>query len=146
MVGIAAIARPPLMVLDEPTTGLDPQSRRDLWALLRRHKEQGATVLLTTHYMEEAEALSDRVGIVHQGRLLALDTVANLRTAYGYEFKITYARNGSMAETETLYGTDNDELVSRVRSMGIEQFAVSQTNLEDIFLALTGDEEGLDGE
>ena len=50
-----------------------------------------------------------------------------------------------MAETETLYGTDNDELVSRVRSMGIEQFAVSQTNLEDIFLALTGDKEGLDG-
>ena len=108
MVGIAAIARPPLMVLDEPTTGLDPQSRRDLWSLLRRHKEQGATVLLTTHYMEEAEALSDRVGIVHQGRLLALDTVANLRTAYGYEFKITLC-------SERLDGRDGDSLRHRQR-------------------------------
>ena len=143
MVGIAALARPPLMVLDEPTTGLDPQSRRDLWSLLRRHKEQGATVLLTTHYMEEAEALSDRVGIVHQGRLLALDTVANLRTAHGYEFKVTYARDGSTVETETLYGIDDRELVERVRSRGVQQFAVSRTNLEDIYLALTGEKEGL---
>ena len=88
LVGIATLARPPLMVLDEPTTGLDPQARRDLWALILRRKEQGATILLTTHYMEEAEALSDRVGILQNGRLLALDTAENLRASHGYEFKI----------------------------------------------------------
>ena len=144
MVGIAALARPPLMILDEPTTGLDPQSRRDLWSLLRRRKEQGATVLLTTHYMEEAEALSDRVGIIQRGRLLALDTVANLRSAHGYESKVTYALDGSEAEVETLYGANDRELVERVRSKGVQQFTVALTSLEDIYLALTGEKEGLD--
>lgn len=146
LVGIAALAQPPLMVLDEPTTGLDPQSRRDLWSLLRRYKEQGATVLLTTHYMEEAEALCDRVGIIDHGRLLALDTVDNLRSAHGYEFKVTYSPNGSAAEVETIYGADDQELVARVRGMGIHQFSVSRTTLEDIFLALTGEKEGLSGD
>ena len=146
MVGIAVLTRPPLMVLDEPTTGLDPQSRRDLWSLLRRRKEEGATVVLTTHYMEEAESLSDRVGIIQGGRLLALDTVDNLRAAHGYEFKVSYARNGSVADTETLYGSDDRELVERVRSRGVQQFSVARTNLEDIYLALTGEKEGLDGD
>ena len=146
LVGIAALAQPPLMVLDEPTTGLDPQSRRDLWSLLRRYREQGATVLLTTHYMEEAEALCDRVGIIDHGRLLALDTVDNLRSAHGYEFKVTYSPNGSAAEVETIYGADDQELVARVRGMGIHQFSVSRTTLEDIFLALTGEKEGLSGD
>ena len=146
LVGIAVLARPQLLVLDEPTTGLDTQARRNLWSFLRRYKEQGATVLLTTHYMEEAEALSDRVGIINHGRLLAIDTVAKLRAAHGYEFKITYSRNGSTADTETLYGTDDQELVERVRGMGIQQFAVARTNLEDIYLALTGEKEALDDE
>ena len=119
LIGIAAVARPPLMVLDEPTTGLDPRSRRDLWTQLRRYREGGATILLTTHYMEEAEALCDRVGIIHQGRLLALDTVDNLRAAHGYEYKLIYTRNGSAEEEHTLYGPDSEELVERVRSMGI---------------------------
>ena len=78
LVGIAVLARPAMLVLDEPTTGLDPQARRELWSLLRTYKESGTTVLLTTHYMEEAEALCDRVGIIYDGHLLALDTVANL--------------------------------------------------------------------
>lgn len=146
LIGIAILANPPLMVLDEPTTGLDPQARRDLWSLLRRYRENGATILLTTHYMEEAEALCDRVGIISHGYLLALDTVANLRASRGYEFKLTYSKDGSTAEPEVMYGADDGELVERVRSMGINQFTVSQTNLEDVFLALTGGEEGLDSD
>ncbi len=146
MIGIAVLANPPLMVLDEPTTGLDPQARRDLWSLMRRYRERGATILLTTHYMEEAEALCDRVGIISHGHLLALDTVANLRASRGYEFKLTYSHDGSTAEPDVLYGADDGELVERVRSMGINQFTVSQTNLEDVFLALTGGEESLDND
>ncbi|MCH7706040.1 MAG: ABC transporter ATP-binding protein [Chloroflexi bacterium] len=146
MIGIAILANPPLMVLDEPTTGLDPQARRNLWSLLRRYRDDGATILLTTHYMEEAEALCDRVGIISHGHLLALDTVANLRASRGYEFKLTYSRDGSTAEPEVIYGSDDGELVERVRSMGINQFTVSQTNLEDVFLALTGGEESLDSD
>ena len=145
MVGICSLGRPRLMVLDEPTTGLDPQSRRDLWALLRRYREQGASVLLTTHYMEEAETLCDRVGIIQRGHLLVLDTVANLKAAHGYEFKVTYTLNGQDGEIRTLYGKDDAELVERVRAMGARQFAVARTNLEDVYLALTDGKEALDG-
>ena len=63
MVGLAALGNPRLIVMDEPTTGLDPQSRRDLWTLLREYRERGGTILLTSHYMQEAESLCDRVGI-----------------------------------------------------------------------------------
>ena len=145
LLGISALARPPLIVLDEPTTGLDPRSRRDIWSLLRRYQEQGTSILLTTHYMEEAAALCDRVGIIQQGRLLALDTVSNLKATYGYDFKITFTCNGSMAEAQTLYGSDDRELVERVQAVGTSQYTVARTNLEDVYLALTGEKEALDG-
>ena len=141
LVGIAALSHPPVMVLDEPTTGLDPQSRRSLWSLLRRYQQEGSFVLLTTHSMEEAEALCDRVGIIKDGRLLALDTVDNLRAANGFEFKVTYFPDDSSKIGTTIYGADDRELVAQVNSMGFQQFSVSQTTLEDIYLALTG---GLD--
>ena len=63
MVGLAALANPRLIIMDEPTTGLDPQSRRDLWTLLREYRERKSTILLTSHFMQEAESLCDRVGI-----------------------------------------------------------------------------------
>ena len=146
LIGIAVVARPAILVLDEPTTGLDPQSRRDLWSLLRHYKELGTTVLLTTHYMEEAESLCDRVGIIQRGRLLAMDTVPNLKATHGYEFKVTYTCNGSSDGAETLYGADDRELVERVRALGATQYSVARTNLEDVYLALTGEKEGLDGD
>ena len=139
--GLAALAQPPIMVLDEPTTGLDPRSRRDIWSLVERHKDMGTAVLLTTHYMEEAEALCDRVGIIQHGRLLALDTIPSLRAAYGYEYKVTYTCNGSQAEGGTLHGADDRELVERARALGATGYSVARTSLEDVYLALTGEEE-----
>ncbi len=140
LIGVASLARPSLLVLDEPTTGLDPRSRRGLWSLLRDYRRQGTTILMTTHYMEEAEALSDRVGIMRDGQLLALDTVDNLRSSYGHPLKITYEVVGS-DRTESLQGADDAELVARVRAMGAREYAVAPTTLEDIYLALTGDGE-----
>ena len=145
LVGIAALAKPPLMVLDEPTTGLDLEARRILWKLLKGYKENGTTVLLTTHYMEEAEALCDRIGIIQQGRLLALDTLDNIRSSHGYEYKITYTQNGTDREILTLYGGDERDLIAQVRSMGVHHISVAKTNLEDIYLALTGVANGQDG-
>ena len=145
MVGMAALADPGLIVLDEPTTGLDPQSRRDLWNLVREHKARGATILMTTHYMEEAEELCDRVGIISNGRLLALDSVEGLKSAHGYDFKVTYSPNGKSGATETIYGKDDHDLVERVRALDVRQFSVGRTTLEDVYLALTGDE-GNDGD
>ena len=134
LVGIAVLAEPDLLVLDEPSVGLDPESRRDLWGLLRTYRRRGATVLLTTHSMEEAEALSDRVGIIHDGALLALDTIANLRAAHGFDYKISYLADG---RTHVLYGASDAALVQQVQAKGIRQYAVSQTTLEDVYLGLT---------
>jgi ABC-2 type transport system ATP-binding protein len=75
---LAALNDPEVIFLDEPSTGLDPQARRDLWAVIFRLRERGTTVVLTTHYMEEAERLCDRVGMVNGGKLVAVDTPARL--------------------------------------------------------------------
>lgn len=144
LVGIAALAQPSVLVLDEPTTGLDPQSRRDLWSSLRRYRDAGALILITTHYMEEAEALCDRVGIILDGKLLALDTVANLRSINDYEYKITFTKGGPHNGPETYYGSEREALVVQVRDQGVEDFTLLQTNLEDVYLKLTGRSESYD--
>ncbi|MCW3992471.1 MAG: ABC transporter ATP-binding protein [Candidatus Bathyarchaeota archaeon] len=80
---MALVHEPELAFLDEPTVGMDPQSRRATWDLIRNLQEKGRTVILTTHYIEEAEALADRVGIIDNGRLIALDTPGNLMEEHG---------------------------------------------------------------
>ena len=135
LLGIAAIADPPLLILDEPSVGLDPEARHGLWELLRRYRHEGKTVLLTTHYMEEAEELCDRVAIIQDGSLLALDTVGNLHAAYGYRYKITFT---TTAGTRSLYGNDDRQLVARVQAKGIDQYSLTRTTLEDVYLGLTG--------
>ena len=84
------------------------------------------------------------MGIIHHGQLLALDTVANLRAAYSNKFKVTFFTNEDHGAVQSLYGKDDLELVDRVRALGVRQFSVAPTNLEDIYLALTGEEEPLD--
>jgi ABC-2 type transport system ATP-binding protein len=90
-VACALAGRPDLLFLDEPTTGLDPQSRRQLWAVLERFQEGGGTILITTHYMDEAHALCQRVGIMDKGRLIALGTPASLVASLGAEHVIEFA-------------------------------------------------------
>jgi ABC-2 type transport system ATP-binding protein len=90
-VGCALVGRPSILFLDEPTTGLDPQSRRQLWRLLEAFRGGGGTVLLTTHYMEEAEVLCDRVAVVDQGRVIALGTPRELIATLGAEHVLEVA-------------------------------------------------------
>jgi ABC-2 type transport system ATP-binding protein len=97
-VALALVGDPELIFLDEPTTGLDPQSRRQLWDILRRFKSQGRTVLLTTHYMDEAERLCDRVAVVDHGRVIALGSPAELIAQLGGEHLIEVL----LAEGETI--------------------------------------------
>jgi ABC-2 type transport system ATP-binding protein len=96
-VACALVGDPELLFLDEPTTGLDPQSRRELWEIIRGFREAGRTVLLTTHYMDEAERLCDRVAIVDHGKLMALGTPRQLIESLGGEHVIEFAfeSNGS---------------------------------------------------
>ena len=137
LLGIAALADPPLLVLDEPSAGLDPESRHELWDLLRGYRRRGSTVLLTTHNMDEAETLCDRVGVIQDGRLLALDTIANLRADHGFEYKIVYEADD---RTHTIYGADDGSLVRQAQSDGVREYSISRTTLEDVYLGLTGGE------
>ena len=131
------------LLIEELETHQHPESLRKLIeTLFVLAKEQNLQLFLTTHSMEEAEVLCDRVGILRGSRLLALDTVANLRADYGFQLKITYFPDGLKMDGVTLYGADDQELVAKVRDMGYQKFSVGQTSLEDIYLAMTGGAEG----
>jgi ABC-2 type transport system ATP-binding protein len=82
LVAQALVHKPPVIVLDEPTAGVDVELRQGLWQFVRRLNEEGHTIILTTHYLEEAEALCHRIALMKQGRLLALDTTRNLMAAH----------------------------------------------------------------
>jgi ABC-2 type transport system ATP-binding protein len=102
-VACALVGKPDLLFLDEPTTGLDPQSRRQLWDVLERFRAGGGTILLTTHYMDEAHALCERVGIMDLGRLIALGTPRELVATLGAEHVVEFAAAGGRLP-------DDDEL------------------------------------
>ena len=93
-VATALVGNPKLLFLDEPTTGLDPQSRRDLWRIITEFREHGGTVLLTTHYMEEAERLCDRVAIFDRGKILAIDSPQKLIADLGAEHMVVFTVSG----------------------------------------------------
>jgi ABC-2 type transport system ATP-binding protein len=99
-VACALVGDPDLLFLDEPTTGLDPQSRRQLWDILRGFRAQGRTILLTTHYMDEAERLCDRVAVVDHGRVIALGAPAELVAKIGGNHLIEFALNDGMTIDE----------------------------------------------
>lgn len=133
------LGHPQAIILDEPTTGLDPHSRREVWELIQRYQRQGAAVLLTTHYMEEAEFLSERIGIVSLGRLVALGTLDELHEHVTQRYRLTYhvPDSGYPPERATIYGRTTEELRTRIAEMGLEEYDISKTNLEDIYLELT---------
>ena len=102
-VACALVGDPLLLFLDEPTTGLDPQSRRHLWDIIRKLQEEGRTVLLTTHYMDEAERLCNRVAVIDHGNIIALGSPAELIAGLGGEHIVEFAlANGSIASNDEL--------------------------------------------
>ncbi|MDP7586372.1 MAG: ABC transporter ATP-binding protein [SAR202 cluster bacterium] len=105
-VAASLVNHPELVILDEPTTGLDPQARRNLWGLIREVNQRGVTVVLTTHYMDEAEILCSRLAIMDHGQILALDTPRNLinRLEASYTVKLTMDQPMTLAQIEALNG------------------------------------------
>jgi ABC-2 type transport system ATP-binding protein len=133
---IAMVHDPPLLLLDEPTVGVDPQSRNAIFDKIEVLRKEGRTIIYTTHYMEEAQRLCDRVGIMDRGKLLALDTVSGLIASHGGK-SCVIAEN---ADGEIKIETDKpmDEL-SRLQDRGkLLRFQVEAPNLESVFLHLTG--------
>lgn len=133
LIARALMHRPRLLLLDEPTVALDPQVRRKLWDLIRRMHNDNITVLLTTHYIEEAEVLCDRVAVVDKGRLIALDTPRELCRKVG-EYVVEWE---SERRRETAF-FDQRRAAADFAGKLTEAATIRRTNLEDVFIELTG--------
>jgi len=164
-IALALLPDPQLVFLDELTTGLDPQARHAIWDLVRDVRSKGKTVLLTTHFMEEAERLCDRVAILDHGRVVALDTPAALIRNLGTEERVVFSVDGTLpagfekalssaarvevqGERVVVHGQNGrkvalvSEVVSLLGTQGVtfRDLRTEQPNLEDVFLSLTGRE------
>jgi ABC-2 type transport system ATP-binding protein len=163
MVARAIMHRPQVLFLDEPTAGLDPQSRLALWAILGELNDSGQTILLTTHYMEEAEQLCRRVAIMDHGRLLALDTTEALKRSIGADTVVTVSSDErldelarhieGMEKVTGVHVVDQQVRVALSGSNGIlpriigyaedggfrvTDLSVAEPTLEMVFITLTG--------
>jgi ABC-2 type transport system ATP-binding protein len=158
----ALVGEPDLLVLDEPTTGLDPQARRQLWDLIERFKTAGRTIILTTHYMDEAERLCDRVAIMDHGKIIALGTPRELVAALGADHVVEFAAEWSEVDLGALEGLEGvrkahaedgfyslqvaqlhvavPALLKELASRGIPltELRTHSATLEDVFVSLTG--------
>ncbi|WP_084077304.1 ABC transporter ATP-binding protein [Demequina sp. NBRC 110057] len=140
-VALAVIGRPELIFLDEPTTGFDPEARRQFWGLIQSLTADGTTVLLTTHYLDEADHLADRIGILSAGRLVALDSPAGLRSLASGA-RVTWTEDGT-ARTETTAAPTAllRDLIAR-HDGEIPGLEVVHPSLEDVYLDLIGADAG----
>ena len=165
---LGLVGVPELLFLDEPTTGFDPSARRRAWDLVASLRELGTTVVLTTHYMEEAERLADRVAVIQSGRLVALDTPANLVRTEGAEAVITFVlpdgvapgdlppigvgaarTNGQQVDIGSADPTRDVNALTEwalARGIGLEGLTMARPTLEDVYLDLTQGESGQSGE
>lgn len=156
---LALINQPEIIFLDEPTTGLDPQSRHVLWDIIRSLRDRGKTIVLTTHYMEEAETLCDRVGIIDHGKLVALDTPGALINRLAGVSSITTSailpfdglqtlpsisrvqRSGTQLQLQTKDVPTTLRTIldlAEQNELSLNDLHIKQPNLEDVFLNLTG--------
>jgi ABC-2 type transport system ATP-binding protein len=141
--GVALVGDPDLVFLDEPTTGFDPAARRAAWEMIRSLRSLGKTVLLTTHYLDEAEQLADRVAVMREGRIVTLGTPRELTSA-DLEVEIRYRRNGEDVLLRTSEPTSVlHELTEEALACGeeLERLEVRRPTLEEVYLALVDDVE-----
>jgi ABC-2 type transport system ATP-binding protein len=139
---LALVGDPELIFLDEPTTGFDPEARRSAWDTVRNLRDLGKTILLTTHYLDEAQELADRVAIVKDGRILAIGPPRELGVGASH-YRIVYRdRAGDLIELQTEDPTRTlSELTAEALARGerLEELSVGRPSLEDVYLELTAD-------
>jgi ABC-2 type transport system ATP-binding protein len=135
---VAMIHSPPLLLLDEPTAGVDPQSRNNILSLVRELASRGVTVVYTTHYMEEASKLCDRVAVIDHGRLLAIGTVQQLVATHGGKSVITISRGEVAERIETDDPAADVGRIMSEASHGVSGLRIDRPDLESVFLNLTG--------
>ncbi|MGW3663339.1 ABC transporter ATP-binding protein [Streptomyces sp. NPDC005141] len=138
-VALGVIGGPELLLLDEPTTGFDPAARRQFWDLIRKLADEGTTILLTTHYLEEAEALADRLAVVARGRVVAEGEPAALRERFGTGATVEWTEaDGSPRSERTDTPTRTVAALTHRFDGEIPGLRVSRPTLEDVYLRLTG--------
>lgn len=141
LIARSLIHRPQVLFLDEPTVALDPQIRRHIWNLVREIAKGGVTVFLTTHYMEEAEALCDRVAVINRGRLVDVQTPRTFCENLG-EYAVEWDEDGGRAY-RFFHAREEARAHARAVEETRQRVLLRPTNLEDVFIELTGRKEGL---
>ena len=158
LIAKAMVHRPPILVLDEPTAGVDVELRKNLWSNVRALNKQGVTIILTTHYLYEAQEMCNKIAIIDKGNLIALDTTDNLLDSIKTKKIIFKVRKINTINPENLngikfsYKLNNeitalyerkkhkiDEIINKVKNNGMEIYDIStdEGNLEDVFIDLT---------
>ena len=138
-VALGIIGSPQLLFLDEPTTGFDPEARRSFWELIRTLQSEGTTILLTTHYLDEAQALADRVAVINDGKIIEIATPDTLGGRNNAPAKVLWLENGS---TQELYSNNPTEEVMKLSKRfdgQIPELQVLRPNLEEIYLRMIGE-------
>jgi ABC-type multidrug transport system ATPase subunit len=140
LIGLALLGHPPLLVLDEPTTGLDPSSRHSVWNVIRRVVAEGVTVIFSTHYMEEAERLSDRIAIIEGGRMLAFDSLDKLFARLERSYRVKYSDPfDPLARPHVRYFASFEEAQAHIDEERLSEYSIARASLEDIYFTLTGE-------
>jgi ABC-2 type transport system ATP-binding protein len=138
-VALGIIGSPQLLFLDEPTTGFDPEARRSFWELIRTLKAEGKTILLTTHYLDEAQALADRVGVINNGKIIEIATPQTLGGRNNAPAKVTWLENGVTNQILTKDPTTEVLKLSQRLGGSVPELEVSRPNLEEIYLKMIGE-------
>lgn len=156
-IGLALIGNPDIIFLDEPTSGLDPHIKSELWDIFMDLRNENKTIVLCTHYIEEAEKICDRVGIIDNGKIVAMDSPSKLIEDFGFKEKVTIYKidnpkkllvNTKLKKIQLIgnnvhiYTNDSREIINELGKIdaNYREFKVSKINLNDVFLKLTGKE------
>ncbi len=137
-VALGIIGNPEILFLDEPTTGFDPEARRAFWDLIRKLRGEGTTILLTTHYLDEAEALADRVAVIVDGKILEVSTPENLGGRNTAKARISWLENGLKQEIESDFPAAEVVKLSARFGGEVPELTVIRPSLEDIYLKMIG--------
>ena len=138
--GIALVGDPDLIFLDEPTTGFDPAARRSAWELILALRALGKTILLTTHYLDEAEALAERVGLLRRGQLVRVGTVLELRGEVGLPIRLTEIDVASGASRRHTFHASHEDAQRAIAERKLARYAVDLVSLEDVYYRYFADE------
>lgn len=137
-VALGIIGSPEILFLDEPTTGFDPEARRAFWGLIRTLKAEGTTILLTTHYLDEAEELADRVAVINNGKIIEIATPATLGGRHLAKATISWKEKGQIQTKLSANPTADIQELSKIFNGDIPELTVTRPTLEDIYITMIG--------